>query len=151
MSGITYDFALGDTAYGCSTARLPETRTCDVCEGRGRVAIKGHQDLLVRCPGKGCHLGYVDGDYRTEFRVVRLTIGQVECRRVRPDLHEKDPVSKFDVDRYMADETGVGSGRIWYGHELRTTASDARQWALDQGWIENPTLDTGILRSGVTA
>jgi hypothetical protein len=71
--------------------------------------------------------GVQSTSYRPDFRVVRMTVGQIRVTETLPSArpgYDSDPLFK---EEYMCVETGVGSGNIWqYGKNIFATEADAK-------------------------
>ena len=112
------------------TYRARITRPCAVCEGSGYVGVQGHPDLTAVCPGYGCYFGEVHPlNDALAAEVMALTIGKVDVTVESRGRESLRPPAK--VVRYMAWETGVGSGtshheeNLYDSHEAAVAAADA--------------------------
>jgi|SRR5665213_128632 len=113
-------FSRGDTVYAADTEYSESLLTCPDCLGTLKwivVFADGHAQE-VQC--QTCRRGYEPpcGNIRVplyKLRIRKLTIGSI-----RYNDTDKAPFS------YMCEETGVGSGRIYYDEDLFTNEDSAR-------------------------
>jgi hypothetical protein len=114
MALITTKFDLGETVYLIRPERRKVWQICTFCMGAG--AILGKDDSERACPGcYGSRGQYVY--HEMQWAVVgTLHIGQVGYIYSLLDKEE----------RYMATETGVGTGSVYYAQNLFATAEEAQ-------------------------
>jgi hypothetical protein len=127
-------FDLGDRVWLIRRHHKIETDECPVCLGHGKV--KGADGTGVHCrPCSG--RGWQNAKRWKEWEIARdhptLTIGQIEVR-VRDDRRSDDR-----KERYMAFETGVGSGRVYYPEDLYSTKDAALEECARRNKIELET------------
>ena len=118
-------FDIGQTVWLIRQETTPVTRPCAVCDGRGYLdLVKGGN---VRCTNQWvsterCNDGLVTLRITQPWTVIRqLTVGQVE---VRSPQHFYD--GRDESVRYMCEETGVGSGSVYYEPNLFASQEEAQ-------------------------
>ena len=130
---ITTKFNLGDTVRLVSFHRTRSPVVCPDCKGEGRLNLEHNRQIACqKCSGRGT-VGYTDDPPKWTVRE-QLTLGRVEVTITR----ETDPgerESEFDnfgpqqasrEERYMAYETGIGSGNNWNADDLFATRDEAQ-------------------------
>ena len=119
-------FDLGQTVWLIRQETTPVTRPCEVCDGRGYLdLVKGGN---VHCTNQWaskdrCNGGVVTLAITQPWKVVirSLTVGQVEaCAPQRTHDGWDESV------RYMCEETGVGSGSVYYEPHLFASREEAQ-------------------------
>ena len=103
---LTAQYGLGDTIYSVIVNRASRTVECESCRGEGffKFTPEGTtKELKAACGERECSRGKktIWDDYQVDIRA--LTVGQVELQ-YRRDFRE---------EKYMCEETGVGSGTIY--------------------------------------
>lgn len=115
-------YKIGDVVYRANTTKEKKQHKCPDCLGakEWKVTSPGGAEYTFDCPRCNTHYQNnheVSIDYWTHTPyVTRLTIGSVQT----------DTAAELPV-RYMAVETGVGSGSIYYEKDLHET-----RWAADE-------------------
>ncbi len=125
MATITTKFSIGDTVYHAWMTTERKRHPCPDCLGTRKWSAKSPagREYEVDCPR--CSTTYLsDRDLSIDYSafapaVQRLTIGQVEA-------HAGGSESK---NKYMCAETGIGSGTIYYEHDLFETEAEALEAA----------------------
>ena len=118
-------FELGQKVYAVSS--VSDTRRvhkeCDVCNSTGLVKVVGREENFM-CPA-------CEGKYKTEhygFKYVisysRATIGKIDMQVYASKYKNR---YKSEV-KYMLEETGVGSGTLWYENRLFGTKEEANEF-----------------------
>lgn len=107
-----FRFALGDTVWSIGNSRAPRYKECLSCE-KGKIGLK--DGSKIDCPNcKGSSL--ISEGYFYKWRVERpLTVGQLRLEFSSDKLDE----------RYMCQETGVGSGTCHSVDTLFATKEEA--------------------------
>lgn len=102
-------YALGDVAYALTMREERGSHLCAVCGGDGNVKVPKTEKPATcpECRGAGHR---PDREATLLYDVERLTIGKVQDARW---WNHKDLRSVTQEIRYMAEETGVGSGMLW--------------------------------------
>lgn len=123
-------YSLGDRVYALSLRDERRSLACPICDGNQRVPVEG-TDKLAFCPE--CNGGgQVQEDVpRLMYSVKSLTIGKVTASCWFAD--DTRPEAVVREVRYMAEETGVGSGRVWPEGSLFPTTVDADDMARHLG------------------
>ena len=116
---IETKFKIGDIVWLADSSREEIRETCPDCLGTRYWSVTTPAGDEFECDCDTCRLGYEVRGFVTRWdfvgRAPSLTIGSV---RVDTD-DEKHAVS------YMAIETGVGTGLIWYEPRLFASKDDA--------------------------
>lgn len=133
MRAMSALYDLDDVAYGLTTYHDLASTDCEVCEGTGEVAVAGHEPLTAYCPARACWLGKVHAKSETLFAEIQpLTIGKITA-----SLEAAGPpptgAKPQHLVRYMAWETGVGSGTAWPEERLYATRKRAAEAARGMG------------------
>jgi len=117
MAVLEVKFSMGDRVYHASTIYSDSALECPDCLGTLKWIIKlpSGKDLECNCKtcqsGYGCSTGFVtQKDYKPLVRT--LTIGQVGFENGQ--------------GRYMCEETGIGSGTLYYDDTLFSTYEEAK-------------------------
>lgn len=121
MSLPTPKFNIGDRVYAVTTRQTYKRLPCPDCLGtkKWKVVSPAGTECTTKCPR--CEHGYnnlpsLDVPHH-ETTVQPLTIGSI-----RIDTNDKEhPVG------YMCNETGVGSGSIWYESKLHADYDEAKR------------------------
>ena len=134
MSALQTKYGIGDGVWRMRTYRDRVGTDCGVCGGAGVVGVVGHDGLYANCPAKGCTAGRVWPDSETLYADIRLlTIGKIE---VIVEAHEPDGIRPLTTEvRYMAWETGVGSGTNHREKDLYDSREDAEAAAFAVGAV----------------
>lgn len=124
---IETKFGLGDKVYKIGYDRKEEMVDCPVCGGTGQLDGKdGSKHGCPKCFGNG-H-GFVCRGKKWQI-LQQLTLGQVT---VTIRKSQGMPGSMFDnyksqkTERYMAEETGIGSGSFYYSKDLFFSKEEAQ-------------------------
>lgn len=111
MATLTTKFNVGDVVWRPHARQIDITHPCPDCLGLGKwqAISPGGRGYLFACPrcsrwaSSDARIGLMDS--RWEPHASRLTIGSVGF-------------SPEDGPRYMCVETGIGSGNVYYEHDL---------------------------------
>lgn len=108
---------------------------CELCGGTSRVSIVG-SDRTVYCPAKGCTSGskWLDEDVTYAVITGPLTLRKVTIEYTDP-THSNPFGDPYYEVRYMAEETGVGSGTCYYQRDLYPTYDEAKAHADAKGAV----------------
>lgn len=117
-------YNLGDTVWHLRTWNARKAITCPLCSGAGKVQI-GETDRTTYCPDCNTRGRITTTEQQTSAEISRLTIGQVRA----------EVSGAHTVVEYMAHETGVGSGSIYYEPDFYPTREDAEQACADKGAV----------------
>lgn len=116
---ITTKYSIGDKVWIGRTQWQDKSIVCPECvNGYIKIQLKSGQESHAKCPvcyGRG---RYAVWDFYPS--VEEFTIGSVGYDSASP------PEEQFS---YMCIETGVGTGSIWYEHNIFTTKEEAEQYA----------------------
>jgi len=133
---MTHRYNLGDTVYHWWVSRAKVYHACSICTGSGWVSAAG-TDQRALCPISECRNGKIVGDADVETYTITgpLTVGKVAVtvsRKKHPDddgmFDNCIDTELFLIERkveYMAHESGIGSGRILYEHNLEPSYAEA--------------------------
>jgi hypothetical protein len=135
-------FSVGDQVFHPEVVHETVQVTCPDCLGEKSwtAHTPSGEEIPISCPT--CKYGYevrgTIGSYEVTGRVVSLTVGSV-----RYDSHA-GPEMQWS---YMCEETGVGSGQVYYETKLFVSTEEAA--ALIPGMVERKkiTLDEAQARS----
>jgi hypothetical protein len=133
MATITTKFSIGDAVYHAGTTTEQKRHPCPDCLGKRKWDAKAPsgREYQFDCPR--CAAGYrSERDISLEYsafvpRVQRLTIGQVQARDGGDNPRNE----------YMCHETGVGSGSVYYEHDLHATEAEAMAAAEAKASLSN--------------
>lgn len=141
MATITTKYSMGDVVYLAGTTTEHRQRPCPDCLGSRKWEARSPAggEFTFACPR--CSTRYSDKDelslaYMAHAPLVtRLTIGSIQVNTA--------PGSWDTGARYMANETGVGSGSVYKEDDLfaseedALTSAKARALSADQsvGWV----------------
>ncbi len=128
---IKTKFSNGDTVFRAYTNWGPSGETaCEECGGTGRLKIEG-KSLTIKCTKYGCSDGKIQ-TYNFVPLVQQLTIGQVnvsiaESPGTGDTMFDNYKAQHKREESYMAIETGIGSGNVYYVQDLFATEDEARE------------------------
>lgn len=119
-------YGLNDKVFPITLDRKREYVPCAACNGMGEVQLAdGEKHQCPVCYGSGGHGKWLDKKWHVGSA---LTIGQVQIEAtniVKSGMF--DNIGQFSEgrtkieERYMAYETGIGSGTLYYGELLFAT------------------------------
>ncbi len=125
-------YDLNQEVYVIQKDHKQEWIKCPACGGNGHVTLLNGDRTCPECYGRAGH--YVNRQLEWQVKGM-LTIGQIrhEITNIEPDDifdnvgHYKEGNTKTKVQymQYMAYETGVGSGTLYYEDKLFPTLDDA--------------------------
>lgn len=114
----TFKYDIGDTVYLIRNSPVENWEICPSCAGDGK--IKMLDGNYTNCPT--CHrsrrgqiLKWTKPFWHIEHIPFGLTVGRQEAIFLKEQTEEK----------YMAEETGIGSGSFYYVSELFPTIEEA--------------------------
>lgn len=120
MANLTIKYDVGDVVYHSHCAYKTTTETCPDCLGTKiwELNIPSGEKLSVGC--QTCRRGWEGSTGVIQTQVcsrgaTRLTVGQVGYDSEGP--------------RYMCEETGIGSGSVYYERDLYPTEAEALEAA----------------------
>lgn len=117
MATETYKYEFGSVVYLPTWTLQAKQHDCLVCGGTGRIVVPG-SDHTATCPEPKCRHGKVTTGSRNDVGVQQLTIREVQIEHTGErqewddDAGEQATIPAERTVRYMADETGVGSGSL---------------------------------------
>lgn len=125
---IETKYSNGDKVWYASAGEVLERRACDECSGTGRLKLEGKSFTVAcfSCNGRGDF-----GSCTVGPRATPLTIGQVRVSIAdSPGDGHSGLFSNYGPvherkEEYMAIETGIGSGNVYYDHLLFNTEQEA--------------------------
>ena len=134
MSTLYAKYGIGDKVWKLHTYRDRIGTDCAVCGGSGEVGVAGHDDLHAPCPVRECGWGQVFPASETLYADIRLlNVGSIQ---VTVEAHEPDGIRPPTTEvRYMAWETGVGSGANHREEGLYASREDAESAASAAGAV----------------
>jgi ribosomal protein L37AE/L43A len=133
---IETKFGMGQRVFKIHKSKQPYRAVCDECGGKDIITATGK---VVKCPkcGYATFHGYPKGTVQkykeSAWHIDRtLTIGKITAERYATE--GGDPDSMFvnkkagqqDKTSYMAWESGVGSGSVYYEQYLFATEEEAQ-------------------------
>jgi len=127
---IDTKFDLGAVVHLIRQGRREEWVVCVFCNGEGMIAgANGDYGNCPKCYGRKGHTEYHETKW---FIEERLTLGQVSVTiQTRNTDGEPSIYTNYGkragsrTENYMAYETGIGSGSIYYAPDLFATTEDA--------------------------
>lgn len=128
---IETKFSNGDTVFRAYVNwGASGTTDCAECNGTGRLKIEG-KSLTIRCTEHGCRDGKISTYNFLPF-VQKLTIGQVNVSIADSpgngdELFDNYKAQHKREESYMAIESGIGSGSIYYVADLFAAEDEARE------------------------
>jgi len=122
---IETKYSIGDVVYHGTNESTAIRTACPDCQGTKEwtVVTPAGATMTTACPTCEtlyCSTGYIER-YERMPKVQTLTIGSV-----RFDSNERGD----ERTSYMCNETGVGSGSVWYESRLRETREEAEADAV---------------------
>lgn len=118
-------YSIGNKVFAADSPYVETKVQCPDCLGSREVEVHTPSGDVFPVPCGTCHLGWcsegVIRQYVDQPQVLSLTVGSV-----RIDTADEHPVS------YMANETGVGSGRVWNEDGLFDSYEAAMQVAKEK-------------------
>lgn len=135
-------FGNGDVVYHAQIGDGRKTVPCHECSGAGRLKIEGKSYTV------DCRMCAGSGHYSTHKPVVdvrKLTIGRVgvqitESRGISGESTFDNYMPQHKRrEEYMALETGVGSGSLYYAETLFATREEAQLYGegvLMPQWVQ---------------
>lgn len=129
-------FRIGQTVYRHGTASKAEMLPCPDCLGSRKWAVTTPGGTTLSAPCQRCSERYSSSklpslDYVVRTPMVRrLTVGSV---RVETDREPDQRIA------YMAVETGIGSGSLYYERDLSATEGEALERATAEAAVANLT------------
>ena len=133
-------FDIGDTIFVVRGGQKHQRfYACPVCRGVGDVKVPG-SSRPARCPeceGRG---RLSTGSTVLYYTVSEVTVGQVTVSVTTNHPHrltdwEALGGGRWKEVRYMAHETGVGSGSVYVQPMCFADEASARAFAAEQGWV----------------
>jgi len=127
---IKTKYSNGDTVYLISKRFEQIITDCGFCNGTGRITgADGQTDTCPKCYGRRIIISSRPMKWLYDKR---LTIGRVEVKIV--DSQGLDGETTFDnykaqqsrEEKYMAIETGIGTGSVWSVENLFSTQEEAQ-------------------------
>ena len=119
MAIITTKYSLGDVVYLIRRNRREDWESCGFCAAEGMITgADGKKKSCPECWGKKGKTTY----HEMLWAVIsvpdggRLTIGQYGFTKSR----------RQEEERYMAQETGIGSGSLYYVADLWPSLEEAQ-------------------------
>jgi hypothetical protein len=129
---IETKFSLNDTVWAIHLGRRKEWVKCAACDGLGKITLKDNKSRSCPdCYGRCGQDKYFDEEWRVECQ---LTLGKVQAEISNLVAegtfanigHYEEGKDVIQIS-YMAYETGVGSGSIWYEELLFATEEEAQK------------------------
>lgn len=121
MATVSTRYSIGDRVFYGTTIITSKQHPCPDCNGtqKWKTTSPAGEEYSFSCPRCCSSYGRNDAlslSYAAHAALVKpLTIGSI-----RTDSHDDRPVS------YMCNETGVGSGNVYYESDLFLTEEEAR-------------------------
>lgn len=133
MGTITTKYSIGDKVFHAWTTTERKQHPCPDCLGEKKWSAKAPSGREYKFDCPRCAAGYrSERDISLEYsafapRVQRLTIGQVRAQSGGDNPRNE----------YMCVETGVGSGTLYYEHDLYSTEAEAFAAAEAKATLNN--------------
>jgi hypothetical protein len=139
MATLTTKYSIGDVVYRAYTTTERKQHPCPDCLGsrRWKATSPVGGEYEFRCPR--CAASYTsDSDLSLWYTastpaVQRLTIGSIQVNTA--------PSFSRDGNQYMCQETGIGSGSVYYESDLHETEEAALLAAKVQADLNNKTVE----------
>ena len=123
MGFVATKFELGQKAFLIRQDQKQVRVGCGFClEGGWVVGANLERRLCPECRGQKYHMEYLDSAWCV---VGEFTLGLVQLRVFDPELCPNQRGESHE-ESYMALETGVGSGSVYYAKDLFPTEQEAR-------------------------
>ena len=109
-------YRIGQVVWQARSVWSPKIIKCKVCAGLGTVNAKIPRKksyVNIKCPECNGTRSIISEDYSFHSHVKKLTIGSIQIDTYRQTV------------KYMMNETGVGSGTLYYQDELFSTEEEA--------------------------
>lgn len=112
-------YEIGQQVWVVEVQNNTQNRPCPDCLGLKYwpITVPGGDTFDLECAT--CRYGYEVRGFIT-IHTVAPTINQMTIGSIRTNTHSDHPVE------YMMEETGVGSGRVWYETDVFAAAADAQ-------------------------
>lgn len=117
MMTVTTRYDLGQHVWHAKTFNARCAKPCALCDGTGRVPIAADASKEATCPD--CH-GRLWSTTEMEYDETRATIRPLTLGQVTVKVE----ATGTEV-RYMAEETGVGSGTVYMEEHLYPSRAEA--------------------------
>jgi len=116
---IETKYSNGDLVWYIGTDACERLMACKTCEDKKEIEIKGE---FFRCPSCVTDRRNNRWAYRSYVRgssIIGKVIFSHEYKYHDPDVIEI---------QYMLEDTGIGSGTLWYENKLFSTKEEAQAW-----------------------
>jgi hypothetical protein len=132
---IKTKYNINDTVYLIMSKQVQVSDKCDGCEGNRVLVLKnGDACHCPKCYGRG----FISRIEPTKWQIhqtltiglVRATVQNLKKTGMYDNYGEHEEGGDKTSVEYMAYETGIGSGSIWYEEDL-FDSSEAAQAACD--------------------
>lgn len=122
-------YGLNQQVYLIRNERVHKFIPCEACGGTGKITLSEKQYTCPECYGRCGKTEWLP----TQWQVIRpLTIGRVGIKvtsikstGIFDNIGEYDPANTKREETYMAYETGVGSGSVYYVEDICETKEEA--------------------------
>jgi hypothetical protein len=127
---FNFKFNLGQEVFSVSETSQYVYKECELCKGRGVLHIV--EEPLKTIPCHGCRSNRSRPYKKRKVWSVldkSLNIGQARVEITDRDVHQYS--ESTIVERYMCQETGVGSGQLHQAKFLFATKEEAQAYCND--------------------
>ncbi len=114
-------FSKGDVVYSAYTEYSANWVSCPDCLGTLKWAVVFADGEMVEVPCQTCKRGYEPPTGKIDTQMWKPVVRKVTIGAIRYDGERKEE-EQFS---YMCEETGVGSGRVYYDKDLYKIEMDA--------------------------
>jgi hypothetical protein len=132
---IETKYNFGDVVYTIEKITSTKWEECSVCCGKGEIELSHKK---YSCPECGKRYRSVGGNHiytghRWKVHYLPKTIGRISAEVYAPNSQYRSR-NKDDIT-YMCEETGVGSGTVWYQCDLYETLEKAQEKCMNLNLI----------------
>lgn len=127
---ITTRFSIGDKVWPVDSEQETVRVPCLACEGQGKV-LDGMGERTIYCQKTGCY----NGSHTIRMTPRAVVRGPHTVGKVSFDMYT---AREGEQEQYMCEETGIGTGRVYYGNRLfgspEEAAAFAAAWTIELAW-----------------
>lgn len=126
MEEIKARFAKGETVFSAETEWAEKWVSCPDCLGTCKWLVVFADDTSEQVECQTCKRGYNPATGKIDIKQHTPRVRKVTVGSIRYNDRDAKPFS------YMCEETGVGSGRVYYDDDLFTTEEEAVKRAREK-------------------
>lgn len=127
---IETKFDLGEVVISICRKQKRVQKQCDGCSGRGKITLDNKESRHCPCCyGRGHDFIYETEKWRQDKK---LTLGKVSVSITEsPGIDGEETFDNYKAqsdreERYMAVETGIGSGTLYYAEDMFYSENEAQ-------------------------